>query len=52
MDFTCDAAAEEGPDEDRDQSGVFGELSVMQGLTLRTMEHGAAAAKWLFMEML
>ncbi|KAI3358918.1 hypothetical protein L3Q82_015313 [Scortum barcoo] len=70
LDFTCEAAAEESPDEDGDQSHVFdeedfcgfccheGQLSVIQSSTLRTinspraLEHGAADAKWLSMEML
>ena len=70
LDFTCEAAAEESPDEDGDQSHVFdeedfcvfccdeGQLSVIQCSTLRTinspraLEHGAADAKWLSMEML
>ena len=70
LDFTCEAAAEESPDEDADQSHVFdeedfcgfccheGQLSVIQCSTLRTirspraLEHGAADAKCLSMEML
>ena len=70
LDFTCEAAAEESPDEDGDQSHVFdeedfcvfccheGQLSVIQCSTLRTinspraLEHGAADAKCLSMEML
>ena len=75
LDFTCQAAAEESPDEDGGQSHVAvaavdeeedlcvwccheGQLSVIQSSTLRTikspraLEHGAADAKWLSMEML
>ena len=70
LDFTCEAAAEESPDEDGGQSHVFdeedfcgfccdeGQLSIIQCSTLRTikspraLEHGAADAKWLSMEML
>ena len=49
LDFTCEAAAEESPDEDADQSHVFdeegfcgfccheGQLSVIQSSTLRTI---------------
>ena len=68
LDFTCEAAAEESPDED--QSHVCdeedfcvsccheGQLSVIQSSSVRTikspraLEHGAADAKWLSMEML
>ena len=68
--FTCQAAAEESPDEDGAQSHLVdeedfwgfsahqGQLSVIQSSSLRTikspraLEHGAADAKSLSMEML
>ncbi len=69
LDFTCEAAAEESPDEDAYQSHVFdeedlcvfccdeGQLSVIQSSSVRSikspraLEHGAADAKWLSMEI-
>ena len=70
LDFTCQAAAEESPDEDGGPSHLLeeedcwvfsaheGQLSVIQSPSVRTikspraLEHGAADAKWLSMEML